>query len=181
MATDITSKEFVELATNVVKGSLAGEPLKIAKGISDEELNAVYSLAYSYYNTGRYDEALKLFKFLVMFDHMSQKFWTGLGSVYQVTKRWDDAIAAYAQAMVLDSSRPKPIYYAALCYFAKGEKLHAASSVVSFDLLCKGNDPETAKFRVKVDALRAAIGPEAFAELDKIDREAAAKKSSGAK
>jgi len=135
----------------------------------------VYSLAYTYYMTGKYDEALKLFKFLVLFDHMSQKYWTGLGSVYQVQKRWDDAIAAYAQAMVLDVSRPKPIYYAALCYFAKGEKLHAASSIVSFDLVCKGNDPETVKFRAKVDALRAAIGPEAFEELKRIDKEEDAK------
>ena len=175
------SEQFKEMAINAVKGSLAGEPLKIARGISDEELNAVYSLAYNYYMTGRYDEALKLFKFLVMFDHMSQKYWTGLGSVYQVMKRWDEAIAAYAQAMIFDVSRPKPIYYAALCYFAKGEKLHAASSIVSFDLFCKGNDPETAKYRGKIEALRAAIGPEAFAELDRIDREEAAKKKEVAK
>lgn len=165
-----TSEQVKEMAAKAVKGALAGEPLKIAKGISDEELNAVYSLAYSYYNTGKYDEALKLFKFLVLLDHMSQKFWTGLGSVYQATKKWDEAIAAYAQAMVFDVSRPKPIYYAALCYFAKGEKLHAASTVVSFDLLCKGTDPETVKFRAKIEALRAAIGPEAFAELEKIDK-----------
>jgi type III secretion system low calcium response chaperone LcrH/SycD len=178
--TDKAMEQLREMATNAALGALAGEPLKIAKGISDEELNAVYSLAYSYYNTGRYDEALKLFKFLVLLDHMSQKFWTGLGSVYQVMKKWDEAIAAYAQAMVFDVSRPKPIYYAALCYFAKGEKLHAASSVVSFDLCCKGSDPETVKFRAKIDALRAAIGPEAFAELDRIDKAAEAEKKAKA-
>ena len=172
---EVNEAQVKEMAAEAIKGFFAGEPLKMIKGISDEELNAVYSLAYTYYMTGKYDEALKLFKFLVLFDHMSQKYWTGLGSVYQVQKRWDDAIAAYAQAMVLDVSRPKPIYYAALCYFAKGEKLHAASSIISFDLVCKGNDPETVKFRAKVDALRAAIGPEAFEELKRIDKEEDAK------
>ena len=172
----ISEAKMKEMAAEAVRGCLAGEPLKMMKGISDEELKAVYSLAYSYYVTGRYDEALKLFKFLVLFDHMSQKYWTGLGSVYQVLKRWDDAISAYAQAMVLDVTRPKPIYYAAVCYFAKGEKLHAASSVAAFDLVCKGSDPETVKYRAKVEALRAAIGPEAFEELKKIDREGEAEK-----
>ena len=177
----INEEQMKKMASEAVRGCLAGEPMKMLKGVSDEELNAVYSLAYSYYMTGRYDESLKLFKFLVLFDHMSQKYWTGLGSVYQVLKRWDDAISAYAQAMVLDVSRPKPIYYAALCYLAKGEKLHAASSVVAFGLVCKGNDPETVKYRAKIEALKSAIGPEAFAELDKLDKEAEAEKKKAAK
>ena len=76
-------ERFVEAANSILRG----EPLKIAKGIDDAQLNAVYSLAFSYYSTGRYDEALKLFKFLVMFDHLSQKFWIGLGSTHQITMR----------------------------------------------------------------------------------------------
>ena len=181
MATAEFSEEIKELVARGIAGSLMGEPLKIAKGISNEELESVYSLAYSYYTTGKYDEALKLFKFLVMFDHMNQKYWIGLGSVHQVLKQWDEAIAAYAQAMMFDVSKPKPIYYAALCYFAKGEKTHAAASVQAFELFCKGNDPETVKFRNKIVALKSAIGEEAFAELARIDKEEAEKAKSAAK
>jgi len=164
-----TNEALKELILNTAQSMTNGEPLKMAKGISDEELNAVYSLAYSYYSTGRYDEALKLFKFLVMFDHMSQKFWTGLGSTHQMLKQYDDAIAAYAQAAMFDLENPRPMYYAALCHLAKGDKVHAASAVRAIEIFCTKKDAKTAPFIEKAAALRAAIGEEAFAELKKLD------------
>ena len=156
-----------------------GATLKEVKGISNEELNAVYSLAYSYYSTGRYEDALKLFKFLVLFDHMSQKFWIGLGSTQQMLKHYDEAIAAYAQAAFFDLDNPKPMYYAALCHYAKGDKVKAASAVRAIEMFCKKKDAETTPFLEKAAALREALGEEPFAELEKLDAENDAKKIAG--
>ena len=172
--TEATIKDSIKTALTTL---FSGQPLKAAKGISDEELNAVYSLAYSYYSTGKYDDALKLFKFLVMFDHLNAKYWDGLGSVHQVQKNYDDAIAAYAQSVMLDSSNPRPVYYSALCYFAKGEKLHAAASVQAFEMLCTKKDETTAKYREKIAALKAALGDDTFKELERIEAEDRAKKA----
>ncbi len=172
-----TNEALKELVANAALTIRKGVPLKAAKGISDEELNAVYSLAYSYYSTGRYDEALKLFKFLVMFDHMCQKFWIGLGSTHQMLKQYDEAIAAYAQAAIFDLDNPKPMYYAALCHYAKGDKVKAASAVRAIEMFCTKKDAKTAPFFEKAAALRAALGDEPFAELKKLDAEAEAKKS----
>ena len=158
-------ERFVAAASSMMKG----EPLKIEKGIDDAQLNAVYSLAFSYYSTGRYDEALKLFKFLVMFDHLNQKFWIGLGSTQQVLKHYDEAIAAYAQASILDLENPKPMYYAAICHIAKGDKVGAASAVRAIEIFCTKKDAKAMPYIQKAAALRAAIGEEAFAELKKLD------------
>lgn len=169
-----TNAAMKEMFQNAAKSLMKGEPLKMAKGISDEELNAVYSLAYSYYSTGRYDEALKLFKFLVLFDHMSQKYWIGLGSAQQMLKNYDEAIAAYAQAALFDLENPKPMYYAALCYLAKGDKVQAASAVRAIEVFCTKKDPKTAPFIEKAAALRQALGEEPFAELKKLGAEKSA-------
>ena len=169
-------EKFVEAANSIMKG----EPLKIAKGIDDAQLNAVYSLAFSYYSTGRYDEALKLFKFLVMFDHMSQKFWIGLGSTHQMLKNYDEAIKAYAQASIFDLENPKPMYYAAICYIAKGDKVSAASAIRAIEIFCTKKDEKTLPFIQKAAQLRIALGEEPFAELKKLDEESDAKKSASA-
>ena len=166
-----------EMFQNAAKSLMKGEPFKMARGISDEELNAVYSLAYSYYSTGRYDEALKLFKFLVLFDHMSQKYWIGLGSAHQMLKNYDEAIAAYVQASLFDLENPKPIYYAAICHLAKGDKVQAASAVCAIEMFCTKKDPKTAPFIEKAAALRAALGEEPFEELKKLNAEDNAKKA----
>lgn len=166
-------KERLVAAANSL---MKGEPLKIEKGIDDAQLNAVYSLAFSYYSTGRYDEALKLFKFLVLFDHLSQKFWIGLGATQQMLKHYDEAIAAFAQASLLDIENPKPMYYAAICHIAKGDKVSAASAVRAIEMFCTKKDAKTMPFIQKAAALRMAIGEEAFAELRKLDEEDGAKK-----
>ena len=169
-------ERFVAAANSIMNG----EPLKIAKGIDDAQLNAVYSLAFSYYSTGRYDDALKLFKFLVMFDHLNQKFWTGLGSTHQMLKNYDEAIAAYAQAAILDLENPKPMYYAAICHIAKGDKVSAASAIRAIEMFCTKKDAKTLSFIQKAAQLRMALGDEPFAELKKLDQESDAKKSTPA-
>ena len=88
-----------------------------------------------------------------------------------------EAIAAYAQAALFDLENPKPMYYAALCYLAKGDKMQAASAVRAIEMFCTKKDPKTAPFIEKAAALRAALGPEPFEELKKLEDEGAAKKS----
>ena len=64
-----TEKVLANVRSLIEKGAT----LKQLKGVSNGELEAVYSLAYGYYRTGRYEEAGKLFQFLVLFDHLDRK------------------------------------------------------------------------------------------------------------
>ena len=106
-----------------------GATLKQLKGVSNAELEAVYSLAFGYYRTGKYDEAAKLFQFLVLFDHLNAKFWFGLGAVQQAMKDYQGAVASYGYCSFLNLENPKPQLHAAECFLALGDKRNAASSL----------------------------------------------------
>ena len=71
----ITEEKIAAAAKSFANGAT----LKEVRGITNDELEAVYSLGFGYYTTGKFEEAQKLFEFLVLFDHLSTKYWFALG------------------------------------------------------------------------------------------------------
>ena len=134
-----------------------GATLGELKGITPRELNAVYQMGLGFYNTGRYDDAEKVFSFLVMFDHLEPKYWLAAGAVQQVKKNFEKAKAAYVQAAMLDIHGPKPQYYVAECYLALGQKDDALASLEMLLEYCNGQDEVTKEFRAKAEALKKKI------------------------
>ena len=146
--------------------------LKQLKGVSNEELEAVYSLAYGYYRTGKYDEALKLFQFLVLFDHLNAKFWMGLGAVQQVLKDYQNAVVSYGYCSFLKLDNPKPQLHAAECFLAMGDKRNAASSLEALNEYCPTDTDVGREYRAKAAKLRELIGEDVFAALAEEDKKA---------
>ena len=71
MTASITPEQIADAARRFVNDyTTLGE----LKGISHQELEAVYSLGVTHYRTGRYEDASKLFQFLVLFDHLNPKY-----------------------------------------------------------------------------------------------------------
>ena len=146
-----------------------GATLKQLKGVTNAELEAVYSFAFGYYRTGKFDEALKLFLFLVLFDHLNQKFWMGLGAVQQVLKDYQSAVTSYGYCSFLKLDNPKPQLHAAECFLAMGDKRNAASSLEALEEYCPKDTDIGREYRAKAAKLRELIGEEAFAALAKED------------
>ena len=142
-----------------------GATLKQLKGVTNAELEAVYSLAFGYYRTGKFDEALKLFQFLVLFDHLNQKFWMGLGAVQQVLKDYQSAVTSYGYCSFLKLDNPKPQLHAAECFLAMGDKRSAASALFALNEYCPTDTDIGREYRAKAAKLRELIGEEAFAAL----------------
>ncbi|MBP5285878.1 MAG: SycD/LcrH family type III secretion system chaperone [Kiritimatiellae bacterium] len=149
-----------------------GATLKRLKGVTNAELEAVYSLAFGYYRTGKYEEALKLFQFLVLFDHLNAKYWLGLGAVQQVLKDYHSAVASYGYCSFLKLDNPKPQLHAAECFLAMGDRRNAASSLEALDAYCPKDTDIGREYRAKAAKLREAVGEEAFAALAKEDEAA---------
>ena len=143
--------------------------LKQLKGVTNAELEAVYTLAFGYYRTGKYDEALKLFQFLVLFDHLNAKYWMGLGAVQQVLKDYQNAVASYGYCSFLKLDNPKPQLHAAECFLAMGDKRNAASSLEALNEFCPKDTDIGREYRAKAAKLRELVGEEAFAALAKED------------
>ncbi len=123
---ELNKDTLQEIAKRVMEEPVT---LRDLKGITTDEMEAVYSLGFNFYNTGRYDDAEKVFKFLVMFDHMSPKYWMGLAAVQQVKKDYASATTSYAYASFLDIHDPKPQYHAAECFLAMGDVENATSAL----------------------------------------------------
>ena len=170
----IDTEKLAEGIKSLVKDNAT---LKQVKGVTNGELEAVYSLAFGYYRTGKYDEALKLFQFLVLFDHLNAKFWFGLGATQQAIKDYQGAVASYGYCSFLNLENPKPQYHAAECFLAIGDKRNAASSLEALNEYCPENTDVGREYRAKAAKLREMIGQEAFDALAEEDRKLSENKS----
>ena len=155
----ITEEQIASAAKQFVKD---GATLKEIRGITNDELEAVYSLGFGYYRTGKFEDAQKLFEFLVLFDHLSSKYWFALGAVQQARKEWQKAIASYGYSSFLDLENPKPQFHAAECYLAIGDKANAASAILALENYAPRNSDIGREYLAKAAELRKAIGEDEF-------------------
>tara|TARA_B100001248_G_scaffold241598_1_gene208388 strand:- start:61470 stop:61970 length:501 start_codon:yes stop_codon:yes gene_type:complete len=128
----ITEKEYQALVEKVLNESYT---FREVQGISDESMDAIYSIAYSLYQNSKYEDAHKVFQFLCFYDHYEKRYWLGLAACRQMLKEYEGAVDAYGFAAFLDTDDPKIPLYAADCLLASGDKeraQHALESVVEF-------------------------------------------------
>ena len=161
MQQQFTKKDLEEAANRFVKDNAT---LKEVRGITNDELEAVYSLGFGYYSAGRYADAQKLFEFLVLFDHLNNKYWFALGAVQQAQRDYEKAITSYGYSSFLDLENPKPQYHAAECFLAMGDKPNAASAILALEQYCPADTETGRTYRAKAAELRKAIGEENFEE-----------------
>ena len=128
------------------------------RGITRDELEAVYSLAYDYYRTGRTEDAATLFKFLTTFDHLNEKYWMGLAAVLQVKKEFKRATEAYALVSgVLNIKNVKAPYYAAECFLALGDRPNALSALGHVKAFADEKTEEGRTYKAKAIRLEKLI------------------------
>ena len=122
---DLNQIESDELAATMAEFFGKGGAFKDLKGMSDEAMEAIYSVAYNLYQGGKYEEAQKVFQFLCFYDHFNRKYFMGLGACQQMMKQYEQAIEIFSFVTVLDSDDPRPLIYVGDCYIAMGEKDNA--------------------------------------------------------
>ena len=98
---------------------------KEAMGVSSGYLENVYAQAYRLYNTGKYGEAIHLFRILVMFNAMEPKYMLGLAACSHMLKDYADAVQQYTMCSALDPQNPIPHYHCSDCCIQMKEYLSA--------------------------------------------------------
>jgi type III secretion system low calcium response chaperone LcrH/SycD len=111
---DTNIKQIMELL-------LAGGTLSEAKGFSEDEMEAIYTLAYNLYQQESFENAEKIFAFLCFNHHLDLRFWLGLAAAREALKQFKLAIDAYSYAAMLKHDNPVPPFQAGLCYMALGQ------------------------------------------------------------
>lgn len=132
--------------------------IRDVKGISDDEMDAVYTVGYNHYVIGHFEEAEAIFKFLVLFDHLNEKYWIALGACRQAQKKFKEALEAYTMVVGnLDVKNYKASYYAAECLLALGDKENAANALTCVREFADVKTEEGRDFAVKAAKLQKLV------------------------
>lgn len=117
------------LAEQVATALTSGVTMGSIFGYSDQEYEAVYTLGHNLYRQARYEDALKVFSFLVMNNPMEIRFVNAFAACRQMLKHFDEAIAFYSLASVMDMKDPRPTFHTAECLIALGRLKEAAEAL----------------------------------------------------
>jgi len=95
-----------------------GGTFRELKNLSDDSMEAIYSVAFNLYQGGRYAEAKKIFQFLCFYDHYNTKYFLGLGACQMMEQDYETAIEVLSFACVLDTDDPRGMLYIGDCHMA---------------------------------------------------------------
>lgn len=144
-----SNEQITQLVSSFLK---EGNTFKHLKNISEDTMNAIYSVAYNLYTNAKYSEAQNIFQFLCLFDHFEKKYWMGLAASRQMLKQYEPAITAYGLAAVLDLEDPKPSLHAADCYLSMGN-YHAAEQALTASMHWSKDKPEYASLHERAEGV----------------------------
>lgn len=115
----------MELLERLMDGHTLGHML----GYSEESREALYAVGHNLYGQGRYDDAMHMFGFLMMYDHLDTRFYKAYAACLQMAGRREDALRYYAIASLLDLTDPEPAFQSAQCFLALGRRGEARESL----------------------------------------------------
>ena len=116
-----------------------GVPLYITRGLTKEDLDALYIIAYNLYSEKKYQEAVQIFETIAFYNHFDRRGWMGTAACYQMLGRYSDAIISYSSASLIDVQDPLPIFHSVECYIALKRYPEALSALEAILTLTKNN------------------------------------------
>lgn len=138
----IAGSEMAGSIVNVMDKLLkTGVMPKEELGYNDEKMEEIYGQAYRLYNTGKYSDAMQLFRLLLILDSTESKYYLGLASCFHMLKEYENAVKVYSIAGIVDPNTPVPHFHASDCYIQMNDK---ASAILMLELavLRSGDKPE---------------------------------------
>lgn len=132
-----------------------GGTFKELKNLSDDSMEAIYSVAFNLYQGGRYQEAKKIFQFLCFYDHYQKKYFLGLGACQMMEQDYETAIELFSFASALDTDDPRAMLYIGDCNMALGKP---AAAKIAFETAVKwaGDQPEFKDEQLRAENMAAS-------------------------
>ncbi|HCH5022691.1 TPA: SycD/LcrH family type III secretion system chaperone VcrH [Vibrio parahaemolyticus] len=122
-ATDPSQMQAEELLSFLEGGGT----LKMLHDVSADTIEHIYAVGYNFFQSGKIEQAAKVFQLLSMLDHYQARFFIGLGAARQELGEYLQAIDAYSYAALVDINDPRPPFHSAECHL-KLEQLTEAES-----------------------------------------------------
>ena len=125
----MSQEELIERMKTVLAGFAAGKTVAEMRGMGPDEVEAIYSMGYTYYQVGRLEDAEKVFRFVCLMNHLSSKYWLALGAVLQAQRRYEEAVKVYATLLLSNAREPRACYRIAECKLALGDRAEAQEAL----------------------------------------------------
>lgn len=103
------------------KGGTLGD----LRGLTPAHYEAIYAVGHNLYAQARYDDAFKVFTFLVANEPFDRRFQFALASVNQMLGRYEQAVMYYSMGSFFDLQDPLPTFHTGECLLALGHRKEA--------------------------------------------------------
>jgi type III secretion system low calcium response chaperone LcrH/SycD len=111
------------------KRLLQNGSLQVVFAITNIEMEALYTEGYAYYQTGDYEKAGEVFRWLVILDTFNTGYWMGYSASQQLCGEYLKALHGYAIVSLLENESPYPHFHAHECYKALNDEKEAATAL----------------------------------------------------
>lgn len=118
-------------------------PAYKALGTPDEIMEKAYALGYELYNSGKYKDAIVVFRTLLRNDGFNARYCYAVGACYHQLKDYEWGSNCYFMAACLDPKNPIPCYHMYNCCVELGD-LHTA--IVALEMV-KSRSKDQPQFR----------------------------------
>ena len=141
---------------------LQSKPIAAIVGFSEDELEAVYTLAYNFHQQKYYEKAIPLYNFLVLYCHTETKYWMGQACCLHMAKKYDMAVCAYVSAAILDPINPIYAFHSGECLlnlglWSEAKEAFESSLFLATDKSFKGIIPENRNVGARAKAFLQII------------------------
>ncbi len=140
----------------IIEAMLQGYTWKQFTNVTEEQVEALYALAYRSFNLRQYDKAERVFQLLSSLDHYDARHLIGIGACRQKCKNYERAIDAYSAAGLIDMKNPVPALRAAECHLALGDREKAELGAKAA-LHWAGDDPAHTKWKERAELIMKGL------------------------
>lgn len=138
-ATDPSQMQAEELLSFLEEGGT----LKMLHDVSQDTIEHIYAVGYNFFQSGKIEQAAKVFQLLSMLDHYQARFFIGLGAARQELGEYLQAIDAYSYAALVDVNDPRPPFHSAECHLKLEQLTEAESGFYSAKEMSAGKSQYT--------------------------------------
>ena len=151
-ATDPSQMQADELLSFLEDGGT----LKMLHDVSADTIEHIYAVGYNFFQSGKVEQAAKVFQLLSMLDHYQARFFIGLGAARQELGEYLQAIDAYSYAALVDINDPRPPFHSAECHLKLENLTEAESGFYSAKEMSAGKS-EYADLHQRADIMLEAV------------------------
>lgn len=144
-------KELKEIEPTLARALEAlgqGATVGDLKGVTQEQLEGMYAVAYQLHACKDYEKAEPVFAVLCLLDHMDKRFWLGLADTKMQLGKYEPALEAFGMAAMMDFNNPVPSFQAGMCFLAVKNKKEAANAFRHAVLVAE-DSPDHPEYKAK--------------------------------